>query len=137
MKTLTNILFAIICIAVLGGTTKSTNQNDPITGTWKGTSICQVKNSSCNDEVIVCHITKAAASNTYKLVMNKMVNNAEDNMGELNFIYNEAQHTLTCHSVTRFDGLWKFELKKNTMDGTLTVDNKTLYRVIKLVKDAE
>jgi len=134
MKSLINILLCFICVVVLGGAHTITNQKDPIVGTWKGTSICQLKNSSCNDEVIVCHITKTAAPNTYKFVMNKMVNNAEVSMGELDFIYNQPQATLTCHSVTRYDGLWKFDVKGDTMDGTLVIDNKTLFRVIKLVK---
>jgi hypothetical protein len=84
--------------------------------------------------VIVCHISKAVLPDTYKFVMNKMINNAEVSMGELDFIYNEAESRLKCHSVTRYDGRWKFVLKKNTMDGTLVVDNQTLFRIIKLVK---
>lgn len=108
MRSLINILLGIICIAIFGKAQTSTNQKDPILGTWKGISICQVKNSSCADEVIVCHISKAAAPDTYKFVMNKMVNNAEASMGELDFIYNEAESTLKCHSVTRYDGRWKF-----------------------------
>jgi len=133
MRILFNILSGIICVAFFGDAQTINNQNDPVLGIWKGTSICQVKNSACNDEVVVCHVSKGSTPNTYKFVMNKIINNAEVSMGELNFIYNETQSSLTCHSVTRYDGFWKFEVKKNTMDGTLTADN-TLFRVIKLVK---
>lgn len=134
MRTSINLLFGIICIAVVAKAQAPAGQKDPIAGVWKGTSVCQVKNSACNDEIVVCHISKGTAPDTYKFVMNKMVNNAEVPMGELEFIYNEAQRSLTCHSVTRYDGFWKFDVKKTTMDGTLTVGNNTLFRIIKLVK---
>ena len=134
MKTSITLLLGIISIAFFGGAQTSAGQKDPILGIWKGTSLCQVKNSSCNDEIVVCHISKGSAVHTYKFVMNKMVNNAEVSMGELEFIYDEAKSSLTCHSVSRYDSFWKFDVKQNTMDGTLTVDHNTLFRVIKLVK---
>ena len=91
MKLIMNVLPAIICIAVFGEAQTIPSQNDPILGTWKGTSICQVKNSSCNDEAVVCHISKGAAPNAYRFVMNKIINNAEVSMGELDFIYNNRK----------------------------------------------
>ncbi len=133
MRILVNILLGILCITAFGVAQTISNQNDPISGTWKGTSLCQVKNSSCNDEVVVCYITKAQTPNIYRFAMNKIVNNAEITMGDLDFIYNEAQHTLTCHSASS-GGDWKFDITKNVMEGTLTVNNKTLFRIIKLVK---
>lgn len=135
MRALINILPAIICIVVFDKAQRFTNQKDPIIGTWKGTSICQQKNSACHDEVVVCHISKAPAPNTYKFVMNKIVNGAEEPMGELEFIYNEAQNSLTCHSVSRYESDWKFNVKPNALDGTLTVDKKTLFRIIKLARN--
>jgi hypothetical protein len=34
-------------------------------GTWKGTSICQVKNSPCHDENVVYHISKNKGVDTF------------------------------------------------------------------------
>ena len=53
---------------------------DKIAGTWKGTSICQVKQSACHDENVVYHISKKSA-NVYTIQASKIVNGAEDDMG--------------------------------------------------------
>lgn len=60
------------------------NQQDNISGTWKGTSIYQVKDSPCHDEITIYHAVKAEG-NTYRFQMNKMVNGKEVEMGETIF----------------------------------------------------
>jgi len=62
------------------------NQKDPIAGTWKGTSLCQVKDSPCHDEIAIYHAVKAEGNN-YRFQMNKMVNGKEVEMGETVFAY--------------------------------------------------
>jgi hypothetical protein len=112
----------------------SVNQQDNIIGTWKGTSICQVKNSPCHDETAVYHAIKSEG-NTYHFQMNKMVNNKEEEMGETVFTYDTNNKTLDGVTTSpKGKGLWHFVVKGNTMHGTLTVEN-VLYRVIHLHKD--
>ena len=112
----------------------SVNQQDNIIGTWKGTSICQVKNSPCHDETAVYHAIKSEG-NTYRFQMNKMVNNKEEKMGETVFTYDTNNKTLDGVTTSpKGKGLWHFVVKGNTMHGTLTVEN-VLYRVIHLHKD--
>ena len=36
-------------------------------GVWKGTSLCQVKNSPCHDEVVVYYISKDSTGKSYKM----------------------------------------------------------------------
>ena len=111
-------------------------QKDVISGTWRGSSICQDKTSACHDEIAVYHASKAAGRNVYLFQMNKMVNGQETEMGPLNFLYNDTLKTLT--AIDNFRGTkhtWSFKINGTTMHGTLTVDNARVFRVIDLKKD--
>jgi hypothetical protein len=111
------------------------NQQDNIIGTWKGSSICQVKDSPCHDEMAIYHAVRTEG-NTYRFQMNKMVNGEEVEMGETLFTYDKNNNTLDGVTTSaKGKGLWHFVVKNNTMHGTLTLDNNVLYRVIDLQKD--
>jgi hypothetical protein len=104
-----------------------------LTGTWKGTSICQIKSSPCHDEISVCHISKTGKEGIYRLIMNKMVNGVEEDMGVLDFTYDAAAGILTYKDEAR-NAEWKFTIKGRTIDGTAYVKGQ-LYRIIKLTKE--
>lgn len=101
-------------------------------GTWTGTSICQIKTSPCHDEIAAYHITKGDKPNTYRMVMNKVVNGKEEEMGVTDYSYDVASKTLTSIDSKR-NATWTFHLRADSMDGTLLYENK-LYRIIKLSK---
>lgn len=107
---------------------------DALVGTWKGTSICQVKPSPCNDEIAVYHVSKTDKVNVYRMVMNKMVNGREEDMGVTDYVYDAKAGTLVSFDKER-NLWWRFSVRGERMEGTLTRD-KTLYRVIKLTKSA-
>ncbi len=107
-------------------------QSDSLTGTWKGTSICQVKNSPCHDEIAVYHILKTGKENVFQFVMNKIVNGKEEEMGIINYLYDPTLHTFT--STDSAIAIWKFEVNGRLMNGTLFYKN-VLYRVIRLKKE--
>jgi len=109
---------------------------DNIEGTWKGTSLCQVKSSPCHDENAIYHISKAANGETYTMQMNKIVNGVEEEMGASEGVYNETKHTLTTVTKDRQGraAVWLFKVEGKQMHGTLTIDDKTLYRVIEVRK---
>jgi hypothetical protein len=104
-------------------------------GTWEGESTCTVPDSPCRNEHVVYEIKSAPAGMTIDGY--KIVNGKKDFMG-----------TLACGAVKgsqvscsaqipnkkRIDD-WVFELKKNTIDGTLYVDTeRTVYRRIHIVR---
>ena len=60
-------------------------------GTWKGTSLCQIKNSPCHDEVVVYHISKDSTGKSYEVIANKIVDGKEDYMGTIPFTYDGKQ----------------------------------------------
>lgn len=111
---------------------QSFSQSDKtIIGTWKGTSICQVKNSPCHDETAVYHIYAGKTPGSFYIQANKIVDGAEDDMGTLEATYDSSKHLLTAHF--RENDLWEFKITGDEMDGTLIV-NKTLYRIVNLKK---
>ena len=109
---------------------------DIIEGTWKGTSLCQVKSSPCHDEIAVYHISKGTHDKTYIIKGNKVVNGVEEEMGTLDAVYDETKHTLTINTKDNQGrlSLWLFKIEGKQMHGTLTTDEKTLFRVIELKK---
>lgn len=115
--------------------TRRQQVDDPVAGTWKGTSICQVKDSPCRDEIAIYHAEKLPGGKAYRLQMNKIMDGKEVEMGPLDFAYNESQQTLIAeNSSAKGKGIWHFKITGKTMHGTLTIENNVLYRVIDLHK---
>ncbi len=103
-----------------------------LTGTWKGNSVCQVKNSPCKDEIAVYHISATRKTNTYHIIANKMVNGTETSMGEDDFTFTPANGQLY-HKDEERDIVVSLTVKNNNIEGTL-VSKGILYRVIKLTR---
>ncbi len=131
-------LFLVAILILFGNSCQAQkNATDPVEGVWKGTSLCQVKNSPCHDENVVFHFSRSSkGENGYTVQANKMVNGEEENMGVLEFVYDPAKHTLTCEMAGRNGrpGVWLFKLDGEKIHGTLTLDGNTLYRVIEISK---
>jgi hypothetical protein len=110
---------------------------DKIEGIWKGTSICQLKQSACHDENVVYHISKRSA-NLYTMQASKIVNGAEDDMGTFDSVlYNGTKQTLrfTMKDQQGRNAVWLFTLDGMQMHGTLMVNGNTLFRIIELKKN--
>lgn len=107
------ILMSTICFA----------QQTKVTGTWKGTSLCQVKSSPCNDEVVVYHITKDSTG--YIMQMNKIVGGVEEEMGALNCKL-QGDSVLYAES---YNAMWTFSFNDSLMNGKLIYKDQ-LYRII-------
>lgn len=129
MKTITcSILFLFTGIHSVKS--QKASVDNTIIGTWKGTSICQVKNSPCHDEVVVYHITKAQGTDTFSIAANKIVNGKEVEMGIIGFKLDRKNIRLLS---TDYNSFWTFNFKGKELDGTL-VSGGSLYRIIKLTK---
>jgi hypothetical protein len=129
MKVQKTLLF-IACLFI--GVSCFSQSGVSLPGIWKGTSICQVKNSPCHDENAVYHIYKPDSLGHYGIQMNKMVNGKEEEMGLLDFIYNSSAQTLISRDEQR-NAEWKFIIKGNRIEGTLMYKNQ-LYRIINVTK---
>ena len=102
-------------------------------GTWKGTSLCQIKNSPCHDEIVVYHISKDSTGRSYWMIANKIVGGKEDYMGTLSFTYDVQQKNFVSVDSVR-NARWEFKLSTNTMKGTLMYKGD-LYRIIDVKKE--
>lgn len=125
------LFFLILCLA-----SKSNQaQTGPVkidtllAGTWTGASICQIKNSSCHDETVVYHISKNNGADTFYINAGKIVNNVEEGMGILLFVYNKKTNQLTSTAY----GIWVFNIEGHKLEGTLVVHGD-LYRKIIVYK---
>ena len=104
-----------------------------IEGTWKGTSLCQVKNSPCHDEIVVYYISKDSTGKSYEVIANKIVNGKEDSMGTIRFTYNDQKKVFVSVDSVR-NARWEFKLTGNTIKGTL-IYKGDLYRIVEVKKE--
>ena len=125
-------LFSIIfCLASASNQAQTgpVKSDTLLIGTWKGTSICQIKNSPCHDETVVYHISKYTGVDTFYINASKIINDVEEEMGILPFIYNRKTNQLTSTAY----GIWTFNVQGAKLEGTLSVHGD-LYRKIILYK---
>jgi len=102
-------------------------------GDWRGTSLCQVRPSPCNDEQAAYHISEAGRG--FHMVMNKILGGEEQEMGAINAVFDAASGTLTgtTHDRRGRPGEWRFVLAGDRLSGTLTVGG-TVYRRIEVTR---
>jgi len=107
-------------------------QTDAIPGIWKGTSLCQIKNSPCHDETVVYHISSTDTINVYRNIGNKIVNGQEEYMGTLFFTYEPAKQLLISVDKQR-NASWELQVKGNKMEGKLIYQGN-VYRIVNVEK---
>ena len=123
------ILLLVVCSSIYNNLNAQVNYDTLLIGVWKGSSICQIKNSPCHDETVVYYISKKTGIDTFYINGNKIVNGVEEEMGILPFTLNKKTNQLISTSY----GLWTFTIKQRKLEGTL-VSKGALYRIINLTK---
>jgi hypothetical protein len=103
-----------------------------LAGNWTGESICTIKDSPCHDEKVIYHVTEPNAAGDLQIEADKIVNGKPESMGTLDCKYDEKASTITC---SMKQGEWKFDVKGDTMIGTLTLPDGKLYRRVNLKKE--
>ncbi len=104
-----------------------------LVGVWKGTSLCQIKNSPCHDENVVYHISKNSSGDSYQIDASKIIDGKEDDMGTQNFSFNAQQKILFLVDSVK-NVKWEFKISGKGMHGTL-ISKGTLVRIIDLKKE--
>ena len=108
--------------------------SDPISGTWEGTSLCQVKPSPCHDEHVIYRVTRASPGR-YKLDAYKIVGGRELFMGAIDLKFEPTRTELQGTIVgNRGSSRVRLVLKASHLSGRLTLDDGTLYRLIEVDK---
>src|SRR5437773_9689166 len=118
MKLKSLFKYQSLCLALLfaqyATAQKTVVQIDTLlVGAWQGTSICQVKNSPCHDEVVVYHISKGNSSDSFNIQANKIVNAVEEDMGTLHCSYNAKTNQLVSNEY----GTWTFTINGRKISG--------------------
>jgi len=104
-----------------------------LVGVWKGTSLCQIKNSSCHDENVVYHISKDSNVDSYQVDASKIIDGKENDMGTLTFSFDPKKKILfLVDSVKNIK--WEFKISGKEMHGTLISKGK-LFRIVDLKKE--
>jgi hypothetical protein len=108
---------------------QSAMDDSQIVGTWNGHSTCMVKESPCHDEVNVYRISKVAGKpGSVSVTGSKIVEGREIVMGTFEWKYDAQKHVLESPN-----GVFRFTLDGDKLEGTLTQD-KTVFRRIYLKK---
>ena len=113
----------------VASTAQAMNDESQLVGDWRGESKVQVPNTAAKDEVVVWHIAKGNALGRLSITADKIVNGKTINMGTLEFQYDPAQKTIICENER---GVWKLTSKGNTLEGTLTLPDRTVLRRVTL-----
>jgi hypothetical protein len=100
-------------------------------GTWRGTSMCLVRPSACNDEIVVYRITQMKAADSVTVNAGKIVRGAEEEMGVLSCRLMPRTGGLTC---TIPQGTWRFAVRNDSLTGELRLPDNTRYREVRTTR---
>ena len=107
--------------------------SDPVNGTWRGESICAAKGTACKDEKVVYYISIVAGkADVVSIRADKIVDGQAITMGTGEWKHNAEQHTISWETPRQ---TWLLKVKGDTIDGTLTLADKTVVRQMTLKKD--
>lgn len=100
-------------------------------GTWRGTSLCTVRPSSCHDERVVYRVTPLASRDSASFDARKIVNGQEEEMGVLRCVLTASRTKLAC---TMPNGVWRFEVRGDSLVGDLRVANDIKFRDVRTAR---
>ena len=100
-------------------------------GTWHGTSVCLVRPSACNDEIVVYRITSTKAADSLAIDARKIVGGEEQEMGVLGCRVVSANGQVTC-AVPQ--GVWHFRVRNDSLTGELRLLDNTRFRDVRTVR---
>ena len=126
-------VLAIGILFCFSSATKVEAQEDRsrIAGVWRGNSECARKGGPCHDEINVYRFSDVAGKpGWFSVAGSKVVDGREVAMGVLAWKYDPDKRSLQSE-----DGAFQFTIAGDTMDGTLTLPDKTVYRRIHLRRE--
>ena len=103
-------------------------------GTWRGTSVCLVRPSPCNDEVVVYRITRSSGRDSVAIDARKIVRGQEEEMGVIDCgvgSTGSADVALTC---SMRNGVWRFTVRRDSLVGELRLPDSTRFRDVRTAR---
>ncbi len=111
---------------------QSGNDEAALVGDWRGESVCQARDSACQDEDSLYHVDKLAGKpHWFSLRADKIVQGKPVTMGTVDCLHDAGKNTLTCEFAR---GVFQFAVTGNKMQGTMTLPDKTVWRKISLTR---
>jgi hypothetical protein len=101
-------------------------------GVWRGTSLCTVRPSPCNDEIAVYRITRLNAKDSLSFDGRKVVNGQEEEMGgPIGCRLDASGAHFTC---AMRNGAWHFTVRGDSLVGELRLPDGRKYRDIRTAR---
>jgi hypothetical protein len=125
----------VICSLLIVGTALAAearpdaDDESRLFGDWKGESIVVARGSIAKDEVVVWHISKAKEPGKVWVTADKIVNGRSITMGASEWVHDQTKKTITWKTKV---GVWKLSVDGDTMKGTLTLPDRTVFRRVSL-----
>jgi len=117
-------------LAFLGTPLHAQHAPTPV-GTWRGTSLCLVRPSSCNDEIVVYRIAPANTKDSLTMDARKIVKGQEEEMGVLGCHFDRARAQVVCGMR---NGEWRFDLHGDSLTGVLRLPAGTKFRDVRTAR---
>jgi hypothetical protein len=122
------VAFAITLVFARGVSAQSPAAAPNPLGVWRGTSLCLVRPSPCNDEVAVYRITRTNAGGGLSIDARKIVKGTEEEMGMLDCSFAAPVAQITCKMP---HGVWRFTIRGDSLVGDLRLPDNTKFRDIR------
>jgi hypothetical protein len=130
-RLLSGVLVGSLCArGALAQTPTRSNAVNPL-GVWRGTSLCLVRPSPCNDESVVYRITQLAARDSVSIDARKMVNGEEEEMGVLGCGLETSRTRITC---AMRNGVWRLTVRGDSLTGELRLLNDVKFRDVRAAR---
>ena len=100
-------------------------------GIWRGASVCLVRPSACNDEIVVYRITPMKAADSVAIDARRIVRGEEQEMGVLGCRLVPLSGQLTC---TLPQGVWHFRVRNDSLTGELRLLDNTRFRDVRTIR---
>jgi hypothetical protein len=132
--TMTIRLAGLALASVLArGANAQSPSHPPVTpvGVWRGTSVCVVRPSACNDEIVVYRIARMKTADSLTIDARRIVRGEEQAMGILGCRLVSPTGQLTC-VIPR--GVWHFSVRNDSLTGELRLRDNTRYRDVRTAR---
>ncbi len=122
-----------VCFAVMLLGRLVAAQASDVAGTWRGESLCATEASACHNEKVVYYIKDVADRPAAVMIQaDKIVDGKAITMGTGEWQYDRVAHSLEWRSPRQ---VWHLQVNGNWIEGTLTLEDKTVFRKMTLKKD--
>jgi hypothetical protein len=122
-----------VVFTILAAVAVLPSREDEVVGVWRGRSICAADRAACVDETVVYYISAITGkSGVVSIRADKVVDGRAVTMGTGEWTHDAEHHALVWATSRQ---TWMLKIEGDTIDGTLTLADKTVVRRMTLKRD--